>query len=260
MARYVNILIIKIKSHSGKQPMINILDHNKVIIFGYPRCGTKLIAQMLTTHGYENLGEYFDTWTSKLVNNRPIRLSQHVQQHQHQQYIKSPDLENFSHTLELLNRTNTFDNPPIRTSVTLWYENIKIFPILSSIYQNHRWICAQRNNFDQLLSRIVVSINANPDGNYPSQRVDIKRSQFETQFWRLQEISLLQEHLVANQLAVKVQFEDVINGKFPDNLQTKVHTVDQHKDLYSYVNNINEVEGWYRELVDIKCSILTSKK
>ena len=141
-----------------------------------------------------------------------------TQQYQHQQYIKSPDLENFSHTLELLNRTNTFDNPPIRTSVTLWYENIKIFPILSSIYQNHLWICAQRNNFDQLLSRIVVSINANPDGNYPSQRVDIKRSQFETQFWRLQEISLLQEHLVANQLAVKVQFEDVINGKFPDNL------------------------------------------
>lgn len=228
---------------------MNILDHNNLVIFGYPRSGTKLLASILSSFGYHNYGEWYDTWTSQLIEDKIIRYDADSQKQILVRNINRPNFSRIKHLDALINRANRLSVCQ-KYVITIWEENLADFPFISSLHEKCLWLCPKRNRFDQLLSRIIVLYNKNPDGDVESQFIRIQIADFRRNYWKLHRIELMQDWLIQQNKGCQVQFESLIGGTFSgfNNLPYDVTTLDQHQDLYKLVVNFKEVIQWHAEL------------
>lgn len=225
-----------------------ITDHNNIVIFGYPRSGTKLIASILANKGYHKFGEFFDTWTSDIDIDKSIRLPSQaienirskldvngfIEEHNHIHYID----HRITYWKNILNRYHKW-------SVTVWLENLLQMPSLFLDLTNCYWLCPVRNQWDQLLSYLVVRANCNPDGDIPSNHVVIQYNVFIRQYWRMHRVNIIQKNIISRNIGEYVQFDDLISQSSLSLLPYSITSVDQHSDPAVYIQNIDEVREWY---------------
>ena len=233
--------------------LFNLMDHHRLVIFGYPRCGSKLIASLLAQIGYHNHGEWYDTWTSRMEGNQLVRMTADDQRLRRVKSDETPRRQGYRHLLETINRHSTIDVTHRKYVVTIWHENAGLFPGMIMRYHDHLWLCPRRNNWDQLISRMVVWYNGNPDGDTDSSMVTIDRDIFSDQYWKLQQITTAQDWLIESGNGISVPFKDTINGHLPG-VTTKivVNTHDQHPELESLVSNIEEIRKLFGSLEEEK--------
>jgi hypothetical protein len=234
-----------------------MLNHEKICIYGYPRSGTKLIASILAKRGYHNYGEWFDTWTSEVYNDTSVRTSSINQELLYQKSITYPNIQLARHLVEQTRRLTELRKFSHEKSViTIWHETFTIFPWLMMHFHENFWLCPTRDPFEQLCSRLVVWYNHNPDGDTESHPVRIEENIFRTQYWKLQSVNTNQKFLVESERGMFVDFKELINGQLPGYTnKIKINTVDQHRDIFEYVINLEEIKNLYIELENIRKDI-----
>lgn len=223
-------------------------NYNKLVIFGYPRSGTKLLSTILSHKGYHRFGEFFDTWTSDIDIDKSIRMpSQKIEDIKNRLDING-FLEEYNHIKYINNRftywKNILDRYP-KWSVTVWLENILQMPSLFLDLSDCYWLCPVRDPWEQLLSYLIVRANYNPDGDIDSKPIAVQYNVFIRQYWRIQRVKFLQHDIVSRKMGEFVQFDELISENNSMLLPYNVSSVDQHTDLKSYIQNITEVKEWY---------------
>jgi hypothetical protein len=235
------------------------MDHHRVVIFGYPRCGSKLIAALLKQSGYHVHGEWYDTWTSRMEGSQLVRMTASDQRIRYLKNIENPGRQGYRHLLETTNRHSLCDISYRKYVITLWHENISLFPMMMMQYQDHFWLCPYRNNWDQLISRMLIWYNGNPDGETDSEMITIGHDVFSTQYWKLQQVTSMQGWLVKNGNGTWVGFEDAIHGRLPGvDTVLKVSTSDQHVDPESLISNLDEIRSLFNDLENEKKWMLSN--
>ena len=227
-----------------------MIDKN-LLIFGYPRSGTKLISTILSRKGYFVLGEFFDTWTSQTDNNGAERLSPD-QILRVRSYFNIHHLSlDYIHAMELSRRIRMWKDrvsDKDKWAVTVWLENLSVMPTLITHFGNCKWLCPRRDTWDQLISYLVVQANSNPDGNKKSLPITVGETLFHRQYWRLHTVLLLQDELINSGLGYRIEFDQLISGKcelFGENYI--VETNDQHLNPEDFVLNIDDVREWFHQ-------------
>jgi hypothetical protein len=233
--------------------MNNISDENKIAIFGYPRAGTKLIASILQSFGYFNYGEYFDTWTSEVIDGVTRRASAHVQNFNHKELAELPGVSSYKHSVRSLNRLQAWRPTEQKWSVTLWNENFAACPPLFSLLTECRWICPTRDPWEQYLSRLIVYYNQNPDGEIDSDMVVVTEADARRHYWNMHKVLAMQNYLIDYHHAVEIKFDELISGTFAGFGQPyMINTVDQHVSLSKYITNFDKVRRWYTALESLR--------
>jgi hypothetical protein len=227
----------------------SILDHKKLVIFGSPRSGTKLLASILASFGYHAFGEFFDTRTSSLENGKISRMTPADIIYYRNQTRERPLLEDYKHTVKILDRLRRWrqlSNIQTRWAVTVWPDNIFQIPSIMLDLQGCKWLCVQRNPWDQLVSYLVVRSNANPDGQHDSEPVVVDYNTMHKVYWRMQSTILIQEDLISRGIGIRIQFDELVSGIYPGfSKPYRVETVDQHADPSLLIENLDEVKEWY---------------
>jgi len=222
--------------------VFNLMDHHRMVIFGYPRCASKLIASFLKQKGYHSHGEWYDTWTSRMEGAQTVRMAADDQQTRYLKNMENPGRQGYRHLLETMRRHSSINTSHRKYVITLWHENVSLFPMMMWQYRDHFWLCPRRNNWDQLISRMLVWYNRNPDGETHSSIINIDGAIFSYQYWKLQQVSAMQDWLVASGRGVLVPFEDAITGHLPGMQESlEVTTADQHVNPELLVSNIDEM-------------------
>ena len=122
----------------------------KITIFGFPRSGTKLLANIYKQQGYHSFGEFFNPSTTDIVNDSlPFA-------------IRSKNWQDNNPTLteERLNLFKQFiDVDP--STVTLMPIALYYMPTLLNSLGNRYVLCTRRSNkFEQLLSCLLYTSDA----------------------------------------------------------------------------------------------------
>lgn len=228
---------------------MNILDYNKIVIFGYPRSGTKLIAKILESFGYYSYGEWYDVWTSKITEENNIdRYDPDHQKDIINTSINSPNFTSNKRVNALIARSNLLCMKE-KYVITIWEENLSEFAFILNNHNDCLWVCPQRSHFDQLLSRLLVLYNSNPDGHVISNKIVIRSNDFCRAYWKLHRIESMQKWLVRQNKGVLVPFALLIERAFPGFYRPyEINTLDQHVNLFEFILNLEEVKGWYKDL------------
>jgi len=226
-----------------------ILDHRRLVIFGSPRSGTKLLASILSSFGYHPFGEFFDTRTSDLENGKVTRMMPSDIRYYRNQAKERPLLEDYRHTSKILNRLKIWrplSAVQSKWTVTVWPENIFQVPSIMIDLQGSKWLCMHRDPWEQLISYLVVRGNANPDGQHDSQPVTVDYNTMHMIYWRMRSTELIQEDLIARGIGVRVSFEQLISGSYDGfGGEYPIETIDQHDDPSLLIENLDEVREWY---------------
>lgn len=227
-----------------------ILDHNKIIIFGHPRSGTKLIANILESFGYSNFREWHNVFTHEIKDLSAHRYDPDKQKQMVIDENLRPNFEKAKRTMALIERNNLMPKQD-KFVTTIWEQNLSEFPFLPLVYSDCLWICPRRKNWwDQLLSMMLVYYNKNQGGEFESSPITIEGHMFHRRFWLLHRVHILQDWLIKNYNSPCIKFEELISGTSKEfGKPYTVSSVDQHADLESLILNLHEVRNWYNNLV-----------
>jgi hypothetical protein len=231
--------------------MTTVIDHDKVIIFSYPRAGTKLIASILESNGYHNHGEWYDTWTCEVDTKTQTsrRLTQDEIKTNYQNIDASE--RNYIHTKKIIERRTLLDDTFKRSTITMWWENISMFPFLVDLHRDRLWILPKRNTWDQLLSWYIVFVNKNPNGDVPSMPIRVDQFEFERLFWKLMNVNTLQDWILNNRDSVTLDFDQLTQGNSIEfGFDYQVDSDDQHSSLEPFILNIRQVTEWFNNLTE----------
>ncbi len=237
-----------------------ILDHKQIIIFGYPRSATKLLASVLQDFGYHRYGEWYDVWTSKVVGNTAVRLPQEeVPAASPARHFERTFTEQAERELNLDRRWKTVHQQlnPDKWVLTLWPNNLGLFPFPIMNFKDCYWLCTTRDRWTQLLSWIISSQNSNFDGHIKSQQVQVDKVFFLRSYWQLRRTELWQQWILENLNSTTVPFEELTKGTYQGFGQTyPIKSKDEHKNLGSYILNLSEVEDWFRSAEEDQTKII----
>ena len=163
-----------------------ILSHNKLAIFSFPRAGTKLIANILGDFGYHSYGEWYDTWSSEILNDTAKRLPASIIA-EVQQKALDKDTTSLNHLCKTINRHKLMTLSPKyeKTVVTVWYESISVFPMIIDQLIDCFWLLPKRNKWDQLLSWIISFKNQNFNGQFLSNPIIVNKRLFDYFSWKI---------------------------------------------------------------------------
>jgi hypothetical protein len=223
-----------------------MIKNSNVVIFGYPRSGTKLLANVLEQQGYLNFGEFFETFATEIPDNSPkaVRIPVENQIEIFKKLQANYYAEMHKHALEVSKRVttfNTYDNTD-RSTITLFTHSLALAPELFDILLSRYFLCLKRKNkFEQLLSRTITYNSKNYDTEAPSARLTIDLWQFERFFFQLKEADRLQDYLVSCNRGMIVDFDELITGASDLGFTYNVTSKDEHEDLPSFVINYDAV-------------------
>lgn len=226
------------------------------LIFGNPRSGTKLLAEIFQNQGYHNFGEFFNSFNTDIsyINEIPyaVRTSQEKQQWfsnlRKQQGIFVNDHLHRGLMRERLKLFKQFESitPSI---VTVWDLTFQLVPESFNLTNNRYILCTRRQNkFEQLLSRSITRQLCNYNGETESVPVVVNETEFHYYFRSLVHIEQLQDHFVENNRGRIIDFDKLITGNEDLGFDYKVTTQDQHTDLESLIINLNEIKTQYNDL------------
>ena len=234
-----------------------MLDKKQLAILGFPRSGTKLLADIFQQQGYHNFGEFFNPKNTYIEENE-IPFAKRLPIESQKAMIsnrksKSEELSLYENTLVVQQRLKQFKNfkftnPSI---VTVWFENFLRLPQLLAEFDNRFFICIRRKNkFDQLLSRVVTLTNLNYNNEIPSNTIKVNLNKFESEFSKLCRVEIMQEFLINSNKGILVDFDDLVNGTANLGFTYTVTSEDQHSrdELYNLIINLEEVQNKFKEL------------
>lgn len=218
---------------------------NKIVIFAPPRSGTKLLSDILGQFGYHQYGEWYNTWTNVIQDNRSVRASKEFIKTSHSNGYNPKS--NFTHSMQTIDRLLSFDNEQ-KAVITIWQENLEAFPFITTIHNDWLWILPIREEWDNLVSWIVSGLNQNFDAEYKSEPVTVARAWFDHFYWKRKKIEILRQWMIENIETLVVPFNELINGTFNGfGKQYTVNTIDEHSDPESLILNLSEIKQWYQE-------------
>ena len=234
-----------------------MLDKKQLAILGFPRSGTKLLADIFQQQGYHNFGEFFNPKNTYIEENE-IPFAKRLPIDSQKAMIsnrksKSEELSLYENTLVVQQRLKQFKNfkftnPSI---VTVWFENFLRLPQLLTVLDNRFFICIRRKNkFDQLLSRVVTLTNLNYNNEIPSNTIKVNLNRFESEFSKLCRVEIMQEFLINSNKGILVDFDELVNGTANLGFAYTVTSEDQHSgdELYNLIINLEEVQNKFKEL------------
>lgn len=226
-----------------------ILNHNNIAIFSLPRTGTKLLASIFEQLGYHNYGELYSIRSTEIIDGRPIRLDKHIE------FTGSISENKFKRVFMYEYRYKLFEssigNSPFEKNViNVWPDSICEFPFILNHLQNYHFVAVKRNPWDQILSYYISSKNFNFDAKKISVAVAVNRDMFQKMYWDYFRATRFQDWIVSNNRGSIIDFDQLITGNIElFNSQTySITTVDEHSNLESLIQNIDEVRGWFIEL------------
>ena len=216
-----------------------LLDHDNIVIFSPPRSGTKLLSKLLEDLGYFSHGEWFATRTTKIQNNKAVRNNDYLKA------VQSASEQQFKNLKEHVLRLKLYEKVD-KSVTTIWPQYLLEFPFMLYEFADYHWACIRRDPWQQMLSWYISSKNENFDGIKISQPVTFNEPAFRKMYWDYYKICGLQDWLIEHQSATLIGFEDLIRGTSAVlGHSYKVESKDEHTDLESLVENLNQVKGWY---------------
>ena len=227
---------------------MNILDHNEIVIFSFPRAGTKLLARIVQDIGYHRYGEWFDTWSSSIDGDVARRKSKEDILKAHQNSKERPAYQSYIRTLETISR---FDNLPPKEKfvITLWPDNLDSMPFVLERFKDSYWLLPKRNHWDQLISWFVSMNNQNYEGQHQSKPISIDTGAFIYFYWKLQQVESLQNWISKNKKSSVVEFDKLVSGSYAVlGGSYNISTVDEHSDIEKLVTNIESIRQTFRYL------------
>ena len=225
-----------------------MLSHNNIVIFSHPRSGTKLMAKILEDFGYFSHGEWFSLQSTTIENNKAIRRSTHAES------IYSKSESGYKKIKEHIRRYNLY-NKIDKSVITIWPESLTECPFILYEFKDHHWICLERDPWDTMLSYYISSKNQNFDGAINSKSCMFKEDAFRKTYWNYYRALEMQDWIIKNKSATVINFQDLISGS--SNVFGKdysVNSIDEHTDLESLVENINQVKEWFIKLENNRLS------
>lgn len=223
---------------------ICMIPHN-IVIFGYPRSGTKLLADVMVQNGYHNFGEFFDTWSSELGrDNTAIRLPIPQQDIIKENFHKDQTIARFNHFNVGMDRIQRFalaDKQQPNT-VTVWFNNFTAVPDLVNALHGRFFMCTRRiNRLDQLLSKSITDQLHNYNNEIKSTPVTVDLGLFNFYYFQLIQVERMQQAIVDRHQGVIVDFDQLIQNKASLGFKYKVRSVDQHTNLSDLITNLPDV-------------------
>jgi hypothetical protein len=231
-----------------------VYEHEKLVIFGYPRSGTKLLANALWQNGYHNFGEFFNTYSAEIVlgyKTHAKRMSLERQKQLHEIRLAKPSFDQIKHAKDSEERLALYNrNSDLSPSVvTVWPETFELIPGMFYHLKDKYFLCTTRKNkFEQFLSRLLTYYNCNYDGEIVSEPIEIEMHIVEVLYASFVKTEYMQNEIVRLGLGEYVDFDDLIAGKPVLGFNYRVTTEDQHADIKAYIKNIDEVKAKVNEL------------
>ena len=226
------------------------------MIFGHPRSGTKLLAKIHQSHGYHNFGEFFNAFSSEIVEDIIPYAVRASRDDQIEQVKLRKELgsyyDDYKHSIIVRDRYELFKryNSVSPTVVTVWEATFQVAPETFELTKNRFVLCTRRaNRFEQLLSRCVTKEHLNHDGEIESTPITVAMSTLEYYFRVLTHVESLQDQIVSMGRGAIIDFDDLIAGTVDLGFEYTVETQDQHTDLKSLIINIDEVTERFNYLV-----------
>lgn len=227
---------------------------SKIIIFGYPRSGTKLLANVLEQQGYFNFREFFDTYSSEIDSAFPVakRISAKKQVEIFNQYNNNIQEKLYVHSTEIKARIQKFNDCVgnyQRSTLTVHSTTFDIAPELFEVFRDHHFLCTRRKNkFEQLVSRILTARFKNYDGEHQSEKMDFDLELFEKFYLHLRKTEEVQDFLISRGRGTLVDFDQLISGSLNLGFDYQVNSVDQHSNPESLIKNYYEVLAKFDQL------------
>jgi len=226
-----------------------MLSHNNIVIFAYPRSGTKLMAKILEHFGYHSHGEWFSLNTTTIENNKAVRIDLFDTEP-----VKSASENQYKKIKEHIRRNNLYNNID-KNVITVWPESLIECPFILTKFLDHHWVCLKRDPWDTMLSYYVSSKNQNFDGSINSKPCTFKEDAFRKTYWDYYKAQEMQDWIIKNRSATVINFQDLISGTSTVfGKEYSVTSKDEHTDLESLVENINQVKEWFKNLEKIRAS------
>lgn len=232
------------------------MEKTNKVIFAFPRSGTKLLASIYAKRGYHNLGEYFNTYTCKVIDHpvlRAVRMSSDdwttVISKRIKNHFEYNNLLNNSDILNRIDQLQKFDTT-MPNIFTMWLPALHVAPQIYEIMLRREILCLRRNNiFEQLLSRFIALENYNyGETDRQSLPIKIKVDQFTTAFYVIHRTNRLQDDLVKRGHARFIDYDRLIAGNESLGFSYTVDSKDEHDNLERYVTNIDEIKNLYKKL------------
>jgi hypothetical protein len=226
---------------------------NKVI-FGYPRSGTKLLADIFQRQGYHNFGEFFATSTKVVEAEIPYAVRKSVIEQQQRAVLKikrGPHCDNIVLVDDVRTRLYKFNNfknitPSI---VTVWIDNLHCVPEIFESLNDRHFLCTRRSNeFEQLLSRAVVYSQFNYDGEALSNPIMVNLTTFDHFYYHLYRTMKTQDYLVSCGRGTIIDFNELITGSADLGISYSVTSEDQHTNITDLILNLDAVTKRYQYL------------
>lgn len=219
-----------------------------VVIFGFPRSGTKLLADAHVQNGYYNYGEFFDTFSSEIVFQEgfPVakRCSRDVLEYRKNQRNLDELADNIKKTQENFARIQLFEkqNTISPSSVTVWSDSLIFAPILMNTLSDRFFLCTRRaNKVEQILSLLISSSNFNFNEEVKSvpKIFDLKEVQFYAKNFCL--VEWMQHTIISTNRGRYIDFDKLISGNEDLGFEYKVTSNDQHSNLSELIVNLDDV-------------------
>lgn len=224
------------------------------MILAFPRSGTKLLSAVHEAAGYKVYGEFFNTYSTEIVQNVARRLSPQIQRRRRNLKKElGANQFNYMHTIQTADRCSLYKNLLTRSNessvVTAWYATFELVPTTMELLETHEILCLKRKNlFEQLLSRLVTVKNLNHDNELASEPIEIESSTLEYYYYYLRKTLALQEHCVQRGLGVWIDFDELIAGRSELGFHYRVNTTDQHPDLRLVVKNYDQACEFFAKI------------
>jgi len=230
--------------------------NNKIVIFGWPRSGTKLLANVLEQQGYFNFGEFFETLGTEFKDNSSVatRLPRTVQYEILKKINNNPWEEWYKQSLLVAARVKKFQpyiSNPV-SSVTMFSNTVEMVPEILEVLRPRYFLCTRRKNkLDQLLSRVLTFHHKNYNGEVESEKIIVNLEKFEFFFFQLKKSERVQDYLVSSGRGILVDFDELITGSLDLGFRYEVTSEDQHSNLAELIINYDEVLNKFNQLASI---------
>jgi hypothetical protein len=231
-----------------------ITNSEKKVIFGYPRSGTKLLADIYQRKGYHNFGEFFAVSTKIIDAEIPYAVRKSIIEQQQREILKIQrglHCDNIVLVDEIRSRLYKFNNfKNISPSIlTVWIDNIHCVPEMFESLNDRHFLCTRRaNEFEQLLSRTIVHSQFNYNNEIPSKPIMVNLTTFDNFYYHLYRTMKTQDYLVSTGRGSIIDFDELIAGTVDLGFSYSVTSQDQHTNINDLILNLDAVEKRYKYL------------
>jgi hypothetical protein len=222
--------------------------NQKRIIFGWWRSGTKLLAECHKNIGYHNFGEFFNIFSSCVVESTiPFATRMPVQEQKSQRQSRGMMSDEQLLYWKLSNCQKRIDkflpfkdlNPSI---ITVWIGDLTIKRDIFSIIDDRHYLLPRRkNNIEQILSGLLTLYNLNYNGEIESRPITANIKHIDFCYNELKNTTEMQNVILNERRGQIVDFDKLINGQEDIGFDYTVNSTDQHNDLYKYFLNLDDV-------------------